>query len=196
MTDLVQVSKQADQQTITLVDDANALQVFDDGEYAQAGNTLLGWTKLKKAIKDTFDPVVKAAHQAHKEAISGRDKHLTVVEDACGILKGKMADYHAAMQAMEKDQQKVREGDVEEFSPMSAPPPEVKGISHRVTWSAQVTDPQILVQFCLDNWDQWGQLIQVDQVGLNKLARSMQTTLEGIIPGVTAVSKGSIAARA
>jgi len=195
MNDLVQVSKQANQQTITLVDDANALQVFDDGEYSRAGNTLLGWTRLKKEIKDTFDPVVKAAHKAHKEAINGRDKHLTVVEDACAIIKSKMGDYHDAMVAMERDSQKTREGDAEEFAPMNAPPPELKGISHRVTWSAQVTDAQILVQFCLDNWDQWGQLIQVDQVALNKLARSMQTTLEGIIPGVKAVSKGSIAAR-
>ena len=192
-TDLSTISTQASQQTMDLLEIATSSDVLDDESYAMAGHHLLQWTRIKKEIGKTFDPVVQAAHRAHREAIAGRDRHLTIVEDACTTIKEKMGSYHRAMEKLAQDAQ---EEEGEEFAPLPAPPPEVGGISHRTTWSAEITDPKLLLQHCLPNWDQWGKLVKPDQKAINQLARSMKDSLDTILPGVRAVAKSSVAARA
>ena len=183
-----------DQQTRDLVSIARESTITDDSDYAMAGHHLIQWAKIKNQINKTFDPVIESAHKAHKVAIVGRDKHLTEVKDACTMLQDKMSTYLRAMEKLAQDTQEDKNQD--EFAPLPSPPPEIKGVSHRTTWSAEITDVRLLLQHCLANWDQWGKLVQPNQKALNQLARSMKDSLDTILPGVKAVPKSSIFPRA
>lgn len=70
--------------------------------------------------------------------------------------------------------------------------PKVTGISYRETWSGTLTDLAALIRYVAAN-PQFMSLLQVNQVALNGLARSIKGQLQ--IPGVQAVSTRDVAAR-
>jgi hypothetical protein len=164
--------------------------IYSNEEYEQAAARVLELSALKSEIKDTFDPVVTAAHQTHKEAVAARNKHLSVVEKAITILKDLMAQYHSSLQEM------AEEDADNDAIVVTAPPPAVDGISTRTTWSAKVVDQEALVVFIAQDFTKWGKLLKVDQVALNKFARSLNEGLSAVLPGVEAVCKRGVAVRA
>ncbi len=48
---------------------------------------------LRKEVNATFDPVVDAAHKAHKEAVAARKKHVEPLDAAERLIKGKIGGY-------------------------------------------------------------------------------------------------------
>jgi len=69
--------------------------------------------------------------------------------------------------------------------------PKVSGISFRETWSGQLTDLAALIRYAAAN-PQFMNLLQVNQVALNGLARSMKGQLQ--VPGVRAIVTKDVAA--
>jgi len=171
------------------------LKVTNDLTYVEAARLLINWTKLQIYIKDTFDPLVQAAHKAHKEAINSRKKHLEAVDKAIQAVKEKMNEYHSSVAEMQFKEKEFLLQDEEEFLPMSPPPPHVDGIVYNNRWKAVIKNPQKIASFCAANWDQWGHLITINQAELNKLAKYMHKTLDNTIPGAQADISQSISIR-
>lgn len=48
---------------------------------------------LRKAVNETFDPVVGAAYAAHKEAVAAKKKHTDPLDVAERLIKGKIGGY-------------------------------------------------------------------------------------------------------
>lgn len=105
----------------------NALQVARDfkivnnEQYATAAERLKGLKGLMKQVKDTFDPIIRKAHEAHKEAVAQAKKHETPLVEAEAIYKRAMMTYQTeqerqrqeqerkAREAAEREQAKLRE---------------------------------------------------------------------------------------
>lgn len=68
----------------------------------------------------------------------------------------------------------------------------VEGISARETWRAEVTDKAALIRAAAAN-AQFQALLEVNQVALNGLARSLKSAMN--VPGVRAVREAGIAVR-
>ena len=95
-----------EQKALSLPDKAAMVQVHNDAELVAAADFLDGVVKLKKEIHKTFDPIVKAAHQAHKMATNKRKEILEPVERAERITKRAMGDYRLEQ---EKAQRQLEE---------------------------------------------------------------------------------------
>lgn len=70
-------------------------RVTDQESYDTATNALKGLKAMIAEIKDTFGPIIKKAHDAHKEALAQQAKYLRPLEDADKILRRKSADWFA-----------------------------------------------------------------------------------------------------
>jgi hypothetical protein len=78
-----------EKETNDVVNNANSFRVATQEEY-DAGNVFLRTVKdLQKKVKETFSPIVKKAHEAHKEAKAQEKKHLDPLIEAEKIVKQK-----------------------------------------------------------------------------------------------------------
>ena len=103
-TELIE-REDAKQIALTVPEQAKALTVASNEDYA-AGESLLATCKqLENEIHATFDPIVEKAHQAHKEAVSQRKKYLDPIEDGRRILKGKMIAYQSEQERKQREEQ-------------------------------------------------------------------------------------------
>ena len=76
-------------------DRARATTISSDAEFI-AGADLLGEIKsLRDEIDATFDPIVSAAHAAHKEALRQKARHDAPLAEAERIIKGSLSSYRS-----------------------------------------------------------------------------------------------------
>lgn len=90
-----------------VIKQASSFTIVSQDIYENAGKFLLKIKDLKKEISKTFDPLVKKAHEAHKEATTQRNKHLEPVEKAEYILKTKCKKYENDM-AMKAEAERIK----------------------------------------------------------------------------------------
>jgi hypothetical protein len=72
---------------------ANSLAITNTGEYFSATEFLKQIAGQKKKVNETLDPMVKAAHSAHKEAVALKATFTTPLENAERTVKGKISSY-------------------------------------------------------------------------------------------------------
>lgn len=94
----------------------NALQVardfkiVDNTQYTTAADRLKGLKGLMKQVADTFDPIIKKAHEAHREAVAQRKKHEQPLIEAESIYKKAMLTYQQEQEKIRMEQErKLRE---------------------------------------------------------------------------------------
>ena len=97
-------TNEVETKALSIVDQAKAIKVADQGTYLKAGQLWISIGDMIKEVKDTFDPICEAAHRAHKEATGKRAKYLDPLTAAQRSVKGLMADYDA-------DQERIRQAE-------------------------------------------------------------------------------------
>lgn len=93
--------KQLETEALTVPEKARALKIVDNETYVMAGNMLVEIKGLRKQINDTFDPIVKKAYEAHKEAKAQKTKVEAPLAEAEGIIK-------PALSAWNMEQERIR----------------------------------------------------------------------------------------
>src|SRR3990167_7931739 len=88
--------EQVEQQGLVLVQQAEEIAVRDPATFQEAGGFLRQIAGYLKRVGEVFDPIVDAAHKAHKVAVDQRKKMLEPAQVAERILKGQMAVYEQA----------------------------------------------------------------------------------------------------
>lgn len=91
------VSKKA----LSIPEQARAIKIVDAETYSQAGEVLITIKGLRKEIGAAFDPIIKKAHEAHKEAKAQKDKAEAPLIEAENILK-------PAISAYDREQERIR----------------------------------------------------------------------------------------
>ncbi len=92
--------EQVIQQALEVIEQARAITIANDEDYEAAGVFLLESVKaVRREINETFDPVVKAAHHAHKEAVAAKRKLTDPLDIAERVVKAAMGTYYQAQQA-------------------------------------------------------------------------------------------------
>jgi hypothetical protein len=104
-------------QVPALVDQAAAIVVRDQDTLTSANDFSIAVKRLRREIEATFDPIIEAAHRAHKVALGKKKKHLDPVDAAERMVKGKIGTYlteqdrirrEAERKAWEAEQEKIR----------------------------------------------------------------------------------------
>ena len=100
-----------------LVDQASAIIIRDQDSMAVANDFSIAVKRLRREIEETFDPIIEAAHRAHKTALDKKRKYIEPVDAAEKMVKGKIGAYlteqdrirrEAERKAWEAEQEKIR----------------------------------------------------------------------------------------
>lgn len=105
--ELTLTAPQIEQQALTLVQQAQAVQVTDQATLTEASSARV---RLKNALKTTaefFDPLGKKLDAAKAEFLSGRRRVETPLKEAVAYLDEQMSGYHEA-ERLKRQQEEAR----------------------------------------------------------------------------------------
>jgi len=92
------------------VDEAHALTITEDAHMETAGAFVRGLKAIQNKINSTFDPIIKKQRDALEEARDQKKSHSQPLKIAETIVKGKMAGFHEAQEAIRaEEERKMRE---------------------------------------------------------------------------------------
>lgn len=101
MNDTATIEKEAQ----TALQVAKDFKITNPEQFTKAGEMLKSIKGIMKQIADTFDPIIKKAHEAHKEAVAQRKKHEEPLQQAEGIYKQAMLTYQNEQERIRREQQ-------------------------------------------------------------------------------------------
>ena len=101
MSELVTI-EEVEQRALTLPEKADRIMIMNADTFKDAAEFTLTLRTIKKEIDNTFDPIVKKAHEAHKEAVSQKKKVMEPVEQAQKIIDRKIGDFHTEQERQRK----------------------------------------------------------------------------------------------
>lgn len=82
-----------EKQAMTALEQARAMSIVDDAGFQEAGSFLRMLKGIQKAIDETFDGAIAAAHTAHKAVVAAKKTHSEPIAKAESLAKDKMALY-------------------------------------------------------------------------------------------------------
>lgn len=85
--------QQVTERALTWPQRAGALTIQSPDSYTEAGEMLKGIKALRKEVDAAFDPIITAAHAAHREACSQKKRAETPLAEAETILKRGLIAY-------------------------------------------------------------------------------------------------------
>jgi hypothetical protein len=98
-------TKEIDTKANQALEASRAVLIVSRETYAVAANFLRDLKAIEKAINETFDPVIKAAHDAHKAALGAKAKHAEPIVAAEHIVKAKMLVYQGEEEKRAKEEE-------------------------------------------------------------------------------------------
>jgi hypothetical protein len=84
---------------------ANECSIITAETFTAAGELLKGIKALEKEVDDTFKPIIKKAHEAHKEAVAQCKKHMAPLERAEAIVKQKMGAWQLEQERVRREEE-------------------------------------------------------------------------------------------
>jgi hypothetical protein len=185
---------------LSIPDAAKKLAITDDISLSIGNELLLSIKDLRKQIADTFDPIIRKAHEAHKAAVGAKKDAEAPLVQAEGIVKPAISGYMAALAAAieaedagasPEEVQAIVEAPVYVPPPVAPPPPKLSGVSIRKVVKFEVTDLRALIKAIAA-----GQVpieaVKPNDVVIGAQARSLRTSLRW--PGVKVWEEPSVAA--
>lgn len=94
-----------EQQTTRIAEIAKVFRVTDAATMEEAGKLTSAIVSLQTQVKETFDPVVEAAHKLHKTALLSRSKHLDPLIAAETHLKAEGRKYFVAQEQKRREEE-------------------------------------------------------------------------------------------
>ena len=195
---------------------ATLLPVTTDTEYSKAGDVLKQIKALRTEIGNAFDPIIKKAHEAHKEALSRKKDAEAPLVTADKALRSRMATYYAEQERKRKEaeaaalaearrieeERQLRMAELAEANGeselaeeiLSAEPAPVAAVQTMARPEAENVHTQQTWKFrIVDESKVPRQYLMLDTVQIGKIVRAMKS--ETAIPGVEAYAEESIVVR-
>lgn len=212
--------EEVEQQTEAVVARAHELTIESDADYELAGAFLVDEVKaIRKAIAEAFDPIIKAANVAHKEALAQKRAQEAPLIEAERVVKGAMGTYHAQQVAarrraeeerIEKARQEAEERQLEEAARLeregrkeAAESRFVEPVMPVVETPAPEPKPQaegVSVRM-IRKWrivaegEIGRKFLKTDDKKIGQLVRSMGKDAEELVGGIEVYEEPSVASR-
>lgn len=106
---LVPQEEEVGREVVSIETQAKELKVVDPVSYVAAGELWKSIKGIRKKIADTFDPIIKKAHEVHKEAVARKKEHDAPLDVAERIVK-------RAMSAYDEEQERIRKAEQERLA--------------------------------------------------------------------------------
>ena len=95
--------KKLENETLKLKDFAKEITITDDISLGSANEFLVSIKRSRKEINEAFNPIIKKAHEAHKEAIETKKKYEKPLIAAEMIVKPQIAAYFGALARKQRE---------------------------------------------------------------------------------------------
>lgn len=93
------------ERALTVPDQARAIEIKSNDDFVHAGEILLVIKDLRKQIDETFDPIIKKQHEAHKEAVAQKKKVDAPLVEAENIIKPRIAAWSAEQERIRREEE-------------------------------------------------------------------------------------------
>lgn len=93
------------ERALTVPDQARAVEIKSNDDFVRAGEILLVIKDLRKQIDETFDPIIKKQHEAHKEAVAQKKKVDAPLVEAENIIKPRIAAWSAEQERIRREEE-------------------------------------------------------------------------------------------
>jgi hypothetical protein len=123
------------EQSLTWPEKAKALTVTSDVSYVAATEMLKGIKALRSEVDRTFDPIIAAAHHAHKEACSQKRLTEAPLTEAESIIKAALVRY-------QQEQERVRAAEEARLRELARQQEEARVIEEALTLEADGRDDE------------------------------------------------------
>jgi hypothetical protein len=98
-------TSEVETKALSIVDQARSIVVKDCDTYTIAGNMWKTIRDMMKEVADTFDPIIKKQHEAHRLALEQKAKYYAPLEEAQKNIKRLMSDYDARQEQLRKEEE-------------------------------------------------------------------------------------------
>jgi putative cell wall-binding protein len=163
---------------------ANAIVINDSKTLEFAEGVLITIKQMRKKLEDVFSPIIKKAHEAHKEALNQMKKFSDPIDLAERVIKRKRADYldeleRVAREAAEKakKQEEIAKEIGVEFVPEPVVQPiiqKTEGISDKKVWKFRIKDEKLIPR----------EFLMVDERKISGVVKSMGKDAERLVTGI------------
>ena len=92
-------------QVLTLPEQANLIKIVDEDSFKKSGDFLVTIKKFRKEIDESYDPIIKKAHESHKEAVAQKKKIEAPLVQAESIIKKALSEYYAQIEKKRKEEE-------------------------------------------------------------------------------------------
>ena len=96
-----------------IVSNANNLKINNDDDQQRALEVLPSIQEKLKLINETFDPIVKKAHEAHKEALKQKKTHADPLENAKRIIGRKVGAYQQEQERKAEEKRRLEQAELQ-----------------------------------------------------------------------------------
>jgi len=93
------------EQALSWPEQAQQLQILDAGTYTRAGEMLRSIKALRKEVDEAFDPIIRKAHDAHREACGQKKRAETPLAEAETILKRALVAYDTEQDRLRREEE-------------------------------------------------------------------------------------------
>jgi len=101
--------KNLEKNVLTFPDIVKGIVIANDDQLYKGNQILLKIRDKQKEVNDVFDPMIKRAHEAHKEIIAQKKKFQVPLEEAEQYLKHQIAPYLAEKERIRREvEEKIR----------------------------------------------------------------------------------------
>lgn len=97
---------EVEQKALSVPARARSIEIKDNESFIRAGELLKAIKDIRREIDETFDSVIKKAHEAHKEAVGQKKKAENPLVEAEGIIKPKIASYMAEQERIRREEER------------------------------------------------------------------------------------------
>lgn len=101
------VMEAVEEKALSVPDQARNFLITTNEDFQNADSLLTSWKGIEAEIHSAFDPIVDAAHKAHKEAVAQRKKYLDPIEQGRALLKPKMSAYADEQERKRKEAERM-----------------------------------------------------------------------------------------
>ena len=97
---------QLNQETSSIVAEAQAMEIKNDATYVSSGEGLKKIKTVRKRITDFIGPMKKSTHEAWKKVVASEKGLLAPLDTAEGIIKRKMVSWDQEQEKSRRDEQR------------------------------------------------------------------------------------------
>lgn len=99
--------KDLEGKALSITECASGLEVASEEDMTVAHSHLKAIKGLKKAVQETFDPVVEAAYATHKKSVAAKKEHLDPLEKAEKVIKGKIGGFMDECERQRQEEERI-----------------------------------------------------------------------------------------